>query len=98
MFEVSVDPLKGEDQQHMVSVIFENDPNETTGSVTLKDLPAGSTVKVEEVYSGAGYELESGPTPEKRHYHRGRGGRLAGAGRVHKYGGRLHERRLRHRQ
>ena len=48
----------------MVSVIFENDPNKTTGSVTLEDLPAGSTVKVEEVYSGAGYELESGPTPE----------------------------------
>ena len=64
VFEVSVDPLKGEDQQHMVSVIFENDPNKTTGSVTLEDLPAGSTVKVEEVYSGAGYELESGPTPE----------------------------------
>ena len=64
VFEVSVDPLKGEDQQHMVSVIFENDPNKTKGSVTLEDLPAGSTVKVEEVYSGAGYELESGPTPE----------------------------------
>ena len=64
VFEVSVDPLKGEDQQHMVSVIFENNPNETTGFVTLEDLPAGSTVKVEEVYSGAGYELESGPTPE----------------------------------
>ena len=36
VFEVSVDPLKGEDQQHMVSVIFENDPNKTTGSVTLE--------------------------------------------------------------
>ena len=57
VFQVDIETLKGDKYQKMVSMTFDGtDPKE----VVIEQIPAGSTVRVEEVYSGAGYEIADG--------------------------------------
>lgn len=57
VFQVDIETLKGDKYQEMVSMTFDGtDPKE----VVIEQIPAGSTVRVEEVYSGAGYEIADG--------------------------------------
>ncbi|MDD3401980.1 MAG: DUF5979 domain-containing protein [Hespellia sp.] len=54
VFEAVITTLKGETMTKNVALTFDS---ATTKKLLIKDLPAGSTVVVTEVYSGASYEV-----------------------------------------
>lgn len=56
VFRIDIETLKGERTSKNVALKFEGTGNDTA---TIKDIPAGSKVTVEEVYEGAGYRLTS---------------------------------------
>lgn len=58
VFQIDITTPKGKTEQRIEAVTFDG----KTGSefATLRRIPAGSTVKVTEIYSGAGYELADG--------------------------------------
>lgn len=57
VFEVTIDPLKGDIENQFIMMEFNGTGWETE---TVEGIPAGSTVTVEEVYSGSGYQLADG--------------------------------------
>ena len=54
VFRVDVETLKGETESRLVTLTFDQYGDQ---KAVLEDLPAGATVTVTEVYSGASYEL-----------------------------------------
>ena len=61
VFKIEITPLKGKTETRIESLDFEAAGND---SVTITKIPAGSHVKVTEVYSGASYELASAKSQE----------------------------------
>ena len=57
VFEVTIDPLKGDIENQFIMMEFDEAGEK---SYTVEEIPAGSTVTVEEVYSGSGYQLADG--------------------------------------
>ena len=62
VFQVDITTLKGETEQRIVSV---STTKEGTKSAFVNQIPAGSKVKVTEVYAGAGYEPVGNPVWEE---------------------------------
>ena len=56
VFKIEITPLKGKTETRIESLDFESAGD---SSVTITKIPAGATVKVTEVYSGASYKLIS---------------------------------------
>ena len=56
VFQIKIKPLKGKTETHIESLDFDAAGD---SSVTITKIPAGATVKVTEVYSGASYKLIS---------------------------------------
>ena len=56
VFQIEIKPLKGKTETHIESLDFDAAGD---SSVTITKIPAGATVKVTEVYSGASYKLIS---------------------------------------
>ena len=56
VFKIEITPLKGKTETRIESLDFESAGN---SSVTITKIPAGATVTVKEVYSGASYKLTS---------------------------------------
>lgn len=56
VFEVVIEPLKGETETRLATLTFDQFG---TKDAVVKDIPAGAKVTVTEIYSGASYELTS---------------------------------------
>ena len=61
VYQLDIKTPKGEQEQRIEAVTINK---EGTEYATVTNIPAGSTVTVSEIYSGAGYEQISGPSPE----------------------------------
>lgn len=56
VFQIDITTLEGKTEQKTESLVFNKAGSK---SLTVEKIPSGSTVRVEEVYSGAGYKLAS---------------------------------------